>query len=55
MTECLKWALANPDLTQTGVWAATPQARPQAAAQAARGRLGDDWPGVVTEQDRRRR
>ncbi|KAB2588012.1 WhiB family transcriptional regulator [Streptomyces cyaneofuscatus] len=23
VTECLKWALANPGLTPTGVWAAT--------------------------------
>ncbi|WNI27332.1 WhiB family transcriptional regulator [Streptomyces sp. ITFR-16] len=51
---CLKWALANEDLTKTGVWAATTardrkQLRKQLAA-----RLGDDWVAVVAEQDRRR-
>ncbi|MFK8905883.1 WhiB family transcriptional regulator [Streptomyces sp. YS-3] len=52
---CLKWALANADLAKAGVWAATTardrkQLRKQLAA-----RLGDDWIGVVAEQDRRRR
>ncbi|MFD5412473.1 WhiB family transcriptional regulator [Streptomyces nojiriensis] len=52
---CLKWALANPGLTKTGVWAATTardrkQLRKQLAA-----RLGEDWVGVVAEQDRRQR
>lgn len=53
--DCLKWALANPGLTKTGVWAATTardrtQLRKQLVA-----RLGEDWVGVVAEQDRLRR
>lgn len=52
---CLKWALANADLTKAGVWAATTardrtQLRKQLVA-----RLGADWIGMVAEQDRRRR
>ncbi|MGW2583628.1 WhiB family transcriptional regulator [Streptomyces virginiae] len=52
---CLKWALANPGLTEAGVWAATTardrtQLRKQLVA-----RLGENWVGVVAEQDRLRR
>ncbi|ARI56876.1 transcriptional regulator (plasmid) [Streptomyces sp. S8] len=53
--ECLKWALANPDLTQTGVWAATTKRERKRLRKQLVARLGDDWPGVVAEQDRRRR
>ncbi|MEU6680913.1 WhiB family transcriptional regulator [Streptomyces sp. NPDC046925] len=55
VTGCLKWALANPDLTKTGVWAATTaRDRKQLLAQLT-DRLGEDWIGVVAEQDRRQR
>ncbi|MEV2255876.1 WhiB family transcriptional regulator [Streptomyces sp. NPDC050147] len=52
---CLKWALANPDLTKTGVWAATTARDRKQLRQQLTARLGDDWVGVVAEQDRRRR
>ncbi|MFC9183352.1 WhiB family transcriptional regulator [Streptomyces globisporus] len=55
VTECLKWALANPDLTQTGVWAATTKRDRKRLRKQLVSRLGDDWPGVVADQDRRRR
>ncbi|MFJ9825276.1 WhiB family transcriptional regulator [Streptomyces sp. NPDC101160] len=49
---CLKWALANPALTKTGVWAATTKrARTQLRKQLV-ARLGEDWIGVVADQDR---
>ncbi|MEW1761532.1 WhiB family transcriptional regulator [Streptomyces cyaneofuscatus] len=53
--ECLKWALANPDMTPTGVWAATTKRDRTRLGKQLVARLGDDWPGVVAEQDRRRR
>lgn len=55
VTACLKWALANPDLTQTGVWAATTKRERKRLRKQLVARLGDDWPGVVADQDRRRR
>ncbi|MGW0607783.1 WhiB family transcriptional regulator [Streptomyces sp. NPDC002640] len=51
---CLKWALANPHLTPTGVWAATTHRDRNRLRRGLRERLGDDWVGVVAEQDRRR-
>lgn len=51
---CLKWALANPKLTPTGVWAATTQRDRNRLRRNLRKRLGDDWVGVVAEHDRRR-
>ncbi|MFI1786460.1 hypothetical protein [Streptomyces rubiginosohelvolus] len=54
-TECLKWALANPGLAQTGVWAATTKRERKRLRKRLVARLGDDWPGVVADQDRRRR
>ncbi|MEU7553106.1 WhiB family transcriptional regulator [Streptomyces sp. NPDC044571] len=53
--DCLKWALANPDLTKTGVWAATTARDRTQLRKQLTARLGDDWVGVVAEQDRRRR
>lgn len=53
--ECLKWALANPDLTQTGVWAATTKRDRTRLRKQLVARLGDDWPGAVAYKDRRRR
>ncbi|MDH6604388.1 hypothetical protein M2164_000021 [Streptomyces sp. SAI-208] len=51
---CLKWALANPSLTRTGVWAATTPGKRGALRLGLVQRFGDDWVGVVAAQDRRR-
>ncbi|MFF5881039.1 WhiB family transcriptional regulator [Streptomyces californicus] len=53
--ECLKWALANPELAPAGVWAATTRRDRTRLRRQLVARLGDDWPGVVADQDRRRR
>ncbi|MFD9029019.1 WhiB family transcriptional regulator [Streptomyces parvulus] len=55
VTGCLKWALANADLTKNGVWAATTARDRKQLRKQLVARLGDDWAGVVAEQDRRRR
>ncbi|MFE7675831.1 WhiB family transcriptional regulator [Streptomyces albidoflavus] len=52
---CLKWALANPALTKTGVWAATTKRDRTQLRKQLVARLGENWVGVVAEQDRRRR
>ncbi|MCL7496071.1 WhiB family transcriptional regulator [Streptomyces sp. MCA2] len=52
---CLKWALANPDLTKTGVWAATTARDRKQLRKQLTARLGEDWAAVVADQDRRRR
>ncbi|MEU9943108.1 WhiB family transcriptional regulator [Streptomyces lavendulae] len=52
---CLKWALANPSLTKTGVWAATTARDRTRLRKQLAARLGADWVGVVAEQDRLRR
>ncbi|MFJ3594662.1 WhiB family transcriptional regulator [Streptomyces sp. NPDC090082] len=52
---CLKWALANPRLTRTGVWAATTKRDRTQLRKQLVARLGEDWVGVVAEQDRRQR
>ncbi|WP_331747519.1 WhiB family transcriptional regulator (plasmid) [Streptomyces sp. NBC_00853] len=52
---CLKWALANPGLTETGVWAATTKRDRTQLRKQLVARLGENWVGVVAEQDRRRR
>ncbi|XVV39745.1 WhiB family transcriptional regulator (plasmid) [Streptomyces sp. CA-100214] len=54
VTGCLKWALANADLTKKGVWAATTARDRKQLRKQLVARLGDDWVGVVAEQDRRR-
>jgi hypothetical protein len=54
VTGCLKWALANNQLTPTGVWAATTARERNKLRKDLVRRLGDDWVGVVAEQDRRR-
>ncbi|MFI2031918.1 WhiB family transcriptional regulator [Streptomyces buecherae] len=51
---CLKWALANPHLTKTGVWAATTAGDRKQLRKQLVTRLGEDWVGVVAERDRRR-
>ncbi|MEU1668567.1 WhiB family transcriptional regulator [Streptomyces sparsogenes] len=52
--DCLKWALANKPLTPTGVWAATTARERNKLRKDLVRRLGNDWVGVVAEQDRRR-
>ncbi|WP_331722604.1 WhiB family transcriptional regulator [Streptomyces sp. NBC_00122] len=51
--DCLKWALANPGLTETGVWAATTKRDRTQLRKRLVDRLGEDWVGVVAEEDRR--
>ncbi|WP_018569231.1 WhiB family transcriptional regulator [Streptomyces sp. PsTaAH-124] len=53
--DCLKWALANPALTKTGVWAATTKRDRTQLRKQLVARLGEDWVSVVAEQDRLRR
>ncbi|WP_432020278.1 WhiB family transcriptional regulator [Streptomyces sp. 1222.5] len=53
--DCLKWALANPALTKTGVWAATTKRDRTQLRKQLVARLGADWVGVVAERDRLRR
>ncbi|MDJ0384983.1 WhiB family transcriptional regulator [Streptomyces sp. G-G2] len=55
VTGCLKWALANPGLTRTGMWAATNVRERNQLRKQLVARLGKDWIGVVAEQDRLRR
>ncbi|RNG34365.1 WhiB family transcriptional regulator [Streptomyces botrytidirepellens] len=54
VTSCLKWALANPELTPTGVWAATTHRDRNRLRKNLTQRLGTDWVGAVAEQDRRK-
>jgi hypothetical protein len=51
---CLKWSLANPTLTTTGVWAATTPKQRTALRRRLVARHGPDWVGVVAEKDRQR-
>ncbi|MFE0633499.1 WhiB family transcriptional regulator [Streptomyces sp. NPDC058864] len=53
-SDCLKWALANPDLTQTGIWAATTPRQRCTLRQRLVARLGPDWVAIVAGCDRRR-
>lgn len=53
--DCLKWALATPALTTTGVWAATTKRDRTQLHKQLVARLGEDWVGAVAEQDRLRR
>ncbi|MGW3275773.1 WhiB family transcriptional regulator [Streptomyces kronopolitis] len=54
VTGCLRWALANGQLTPTGVWAATTARQRTALRKDLVQRLGPDWVGVVAEQARRK-
>lgn len=49
---CLKWALANPDLTETGVWAATTHRTRRRIRRNLTARLGPDWVEVVARRGR---
>ncbi|MFJ9729269.1 WhiB family transcriptional regulator [Streptomyces sp. NPDC101209] len=51
---CLKWALANPSLTRTGIWAATTTRQRTRLRRSLHLRLGSDWVGVVARADRAR-
>ncbi|WP_331729668.1 WhiB family transcriptional regulator [Streptomyces platensis] len=54
VTGCLQWALANKQLTPTGVWAATTARQRNTLRKDLVQRLGPDWVGVVAEQARRK-
>lgn len=54
VTSCLKWTLANPSLTQGGIWAATTPGQRTRLRRRLRERLGGDWVGVVAAVDRAR-
>jgi WhiB family redox-sensing transcriptional regulator len=49
---CLKWALAHPDLTPVGVWAATTARQRVELRKGLAARLGPDWVAVVAAKDR---
>ena len=51
---CLKWALANPKLTPTGIWAATTSWDRAGLRRRLQLRHGLDWVGVVARADRER-
>ncbi|MDQ1033623.1 hypothetical protein QFZ75_000039 [Streptomyces sp. V3I8] len=51
---CLKWALANPELTPTGIWAATIPRERKVLRRRLQERHGLDWVGVVAAADRAR-
>ncbi|MFH9968372.1 WhiB family transcriptional regulator [Streptomyces mirabilis] len=49
--DCLKWALAHPDLTPVGVWGATTARRRTELRRRLAARLGPDWVGVVAQRE----
>ncbi|MFE5372804.1 WhiB family transcriptional regulator [Streptomyces mirabilis] len=49
--DCLKWALAHPDLTQVGVWAATTTRQRGQLRRRLESRLGPDWVGVLAQRE----
>ncbi|MGP4004472.1 WhiB family transcriptional regulator [Streptomyces sp. 8N706] len=51
VTDCLKWALAHPDLTRVGVWAATTTRQRGQLRRRLANRLGPDWVGVIAQRD----
>ncbi len=51
VTDCRKWALANPQLTPVGVWAATTARQRTELRRRLVERLGEDWVGVFAAQD----
>ncbi|MEU1409246.1 WhiB family transcriptional regulator [Streptomyces sp. NPDC005728] len=52
---CLKWALANPELTVAGVWGGTTPAQRRVLRERLIDHMGPDWVGVVSEAERKRR
>ncbi|WDM16494.1 WhiB family transcriptional regulator [Streptomyces lavenduligriseus] len=55
VTDCLKWALVNRDLTKVGIFAATTPGQRIALRKRMAERLGPDWIDVLADQDRARR
>lgn len=53
--DCLKWALANRNLTQTGVWAATTVQQRGVLRKKLIRRHGPDWVAVIADADRLRK
>ncbi|MFF0001441.1 WhiB family transcriptional regulator [Streptomyces avermitilis] len=45
---CLRWALAHPDQTRIGVWAATTAPECATLRRRLKSRLGPDWVDVLT-------
>jgi transcription factor WhiB len=55
VTDCLKWALVNKDLTQVGIFAATTPHQRKTLRKRLADRLGPDWIDVLADQDQARR
>jgi len=51
-TACLQWALAHPELTPEGIWAATTATERTGLRNRLVARLGKDWVGVVAGRRR---
>ena len=52
--QCLLWALANPELSEHGIWAATSPKKRTHLRTSLVERLGADWVAVVVAQRRAR-
>ncbi|MFJ4931660.1 WhiB family transcriptional regulator [Streptomyces sp. NPDC088736] len=44
---CLRWALAHPDLSRGGIWAATTDPERAALRRRLEARLGQDWVNIL--------
>ncbi|MFI6662676.1 WhiB family transcriptional regulator [Streptomyces sp. NPDC050523] len=55
VTDCLKWALVNENLTTVGIWAATTPCQRKTLRKRLVDRLGPDWIDAVARQDQTRR
>ncbi|MEV6533680.1 WhiB family transcriptional regulator [Streptomyces sp. NPDC051639] len=44
---CLRWALAHPDLSRGGIWAATTDPERAALRRRLEARLGPDWVNIL--------
>lgn len=55
VTDCLKWALVNADLTKVGIFAATTPHQRKELRQRLDDRLGPDWIDILAHQDQIRR
>ncbi|EFL42785.1 WhiB-family transcriptional regulator [Streptomyces griseoflavus Tu4000] len=53
--QCLKWALAHPEETPTGIWAGTTARQRTVLRTRLVSRLGPDWITIVAAVDRARR
>ncbi|WP_329046638.1 WhiB family transcriptional regulator [Streptomyces sp. NBC_01422] len=51
---CLKWALANPEQTPTGIWAGTNPLQRRILRARLANRLGSNWVHLLTAQERAR-